>query len=163
MFFSKLQLTVWETALGDQKQLRRIFSVRILNVTDVVVYGQVTSSQDGLPLVHMWRQMGDEVCMANFSSARFLNFSLTCVCALCVRRWSCWTDYWLNEGFAPGLRHSDVAAFRLSSLEPHSKSRISLFARLFVVWRFCWRPYFWNILFKWLILCYLMLFKSSLN
>lgn len=53
-------------------------------MTDVVVYGQVTGSQDGLPLVHMWKQMGDEVCMANFSLLDSYISALTCVCVLCV-------------------------------------------------------------------------------
>lgn len=30
------------------------------------VYGQVTGSHDGLPLVHMWKQTGEEVCMSDF-------------------------------------------------------------------------------------------------
>jgi len=109
--------TGWSKTL--QKKLVFVVVGRILNVTDVVVvYGQVTGNQDGLPLVRMWKQTGDEVCMANFSLLDPYISALTCVCVcVCVCRWFCWTDYWLNKGFAPGLRDSDVTAFRLSSPE----------------------------------------------
>jgi len=55
----------------------------VTDVVVVVVYGQVTGNQDGLPLVHMWKQTGDEVCMANFSLLDPYISALTCVC-VCV-------------------------------------------------------------------------------
>lgn len=138
------------------------FSIRVLNVIDVCLWSGDRQSwwpssgahveTDGRRGVYVW-----------FLFTRSLHFSCNCYFVVL-----CGSPGGSGEQIAgwTGVLHlvwdavmAQLFAYPLLITLLHSKSCFPLFVYLFVIWRLCWKPNFWRILFKWLILRYLMLFK----